>query len=302
MTTSIKRTVQIAALTAAFTASGSAMALAGTGAGTSGNSSILGGNQINVPISVPVSVCGNALALLGDAFDACQGGASTSGSGHHQHHHHSGSHGATTSGNHSVGGGNQINVPITVPVSICGNSVAGLGHAASGCKGGASTGTTGGSMSGGRTSGSSSILGGNQITIPIGIPVSVCGISVGVLGDATSSCQGQVHAHMPPPGHHHKTPPPHYHKAPPPAHHHHKTPPPSRHHHTTVTAHQAPPAPSVTVSSTLPTTGANFLGLLALAGGVAVSGAGCMLLAAKRGLLRGAFALTRRAASTVMAR
>jgi ChpA-C len=44
---------------------------------TSGNFSILGGNQINVPISAPIDVCGNAVgALLGIAVAHCKGGAS----------------------------------------------------------------------------------------------------------------------------------------------------------------------------------------------------------------------------------
>ncbi|GAA4223443.1 hypothetical protein GCM10022254_00550 [Actinomadura meridiana] len=43
---------------------------------TSGNFSILGGNQVFAPISVPVNVCGNAIAVLGAAQAACKGGAS----------------------------------------------------------------------------------------------------------------------------------------------------------------------------------------------------------------------------------
>jgi hypothetical protein len=48
---------------------------------TSGNGSILGGNQIFIPINVPIDVCGNAIAILGIAGSAgCQGGASVSNS------------------------------------------------------------------------------------------------------------------------------------------------------------------------------------------------------------------------------
>ncbi|MFG2087934.1 MULTISPECIES: chaplin family protein [unclassified Spirillospora] len=43
---------------------------------TSGNGSILGGNQIIAPISVPVNVCGNAVAVIGLASAQCKGGAS----------------------------------------------------------------------------------------------------------------------------------------------------------------------------------------------------------------------------------
>jgi len=57
----------------------------------------------------------------------------------------------------------------------------------------------------------------------------------------------------------------------------------------------------VTGASALPTTGANFLGLLALAGGVTVSGAGCLMFAARRRLAHGVLAVTRRVTGTAMA-
>ncbi|MFE3452719.1 chaplin family protein [Nonomuraea sp. NPDC059194] len=43
---------------------------------TSGNNGILSGNQIIAPISIPVNVCGNAVALFGVAVAGCKGGAS----------------------------------------------------------------------------------------------------------------------------------------------------------------------------------------------------------------------------------
>lgn len=233
---SLKRTVQVAALTAVFAASGSGIALAGTSGHSSGNHSILGGNQISVPISIPVNVCGNAVAILGQALGICQGGASTG----------SGGSGGSTSGNGSIGGGNQISIPISVPVNVCGNSVGVLGSAASSCKGGSTTGRP-----------------------------------------------PHHHHHSPPPRHHH-SPPPHLPSSPPPAHHH--------HHHSGTGATVTPPnlpTAAVTGSSTLPTTGANFLGLLALAGGVTVSGAGSLLLITRRRLAHGVLAVTRRAVRTL---
>jgi ChpA-C len=50
---------------------------------TSGNGSVLGGNQINIPITVPIDICGNAIAILGIAGAGCVGGASVSGGHHH---------------------------------------------------------------------------------------------------------------------------------------------------------------------------------------------------------------------------
>ena len=42
-----------------------------------------GGNQIIAPITAPINVCGNAVAVLGDAAAGCLGGAHVGGpSGH----------------------------------------------------------------------------------------------------------------------------------------------------------------------------------------------------------------------------
>jgi LPXTG-motif cell wall-anchored protein len=90
---------------------------------------VLGGNQVNVPISVPINVCGNAVALLGQAYAGCKGGAAVLG--------HDSSGTWSTSGNGSVAGGNQINAPVRAPVNACGNAVAVAGISDAGCKGGA---------------------------------------------------------------------------------------------------------------------------------------------------------------------
>src|ERR1700677_1673121 len=108
-------TARAAMFTATFAAAGvGTVGLASASTwNTSGNNSIGGGNQVNAPISVPVNVCGNALAVLGDAFAGCQGGAWVGGGS---------GHGAwTTSGNNSIVGGNQVNVPVKVPVNISSN-------------------------------------------------------------------------------------------------------------------------------------------------------------------------------------
>jgi hypothetical protein len=76
-------TAKTALLAAGFAAAGggglsglSGVALAGTGgSGTSGSASVLSNNQISMPISVPLDVCGNAAAVLGDSTAGCAGGA-----------------------------------------------------------------------------------------------------------------------------------------------------------------------------------------------------------------------------------
>ncbi|WP_372444487.1 chaplin family protein, partial [Sphaerisporangium melleum] len=56
----------------------------GSGAGgnrTDGRHSVLGGNQVVAPITAPINVCGNAVAVLGDAAAGCLGGARVGGPG-----------------------------------------------------------------------------------------------------------------------------------------------------------------------------------------------------------------------------
>ncbi|RCV55154.1 chaplin family protein [Marinitenerispora sediminis] len=61
----------------AIVAAASGVILAGTPAfaddwNTSGNGSILGGNQVGVDVDVPINVCGNAIAVLGNAGANCE--------------------------------------------------------------------------------------------------------------------------------------------------------------------------------------------------------------------------------------
>lgn len=40
-----------------------------------GNINVVSGNTVNMPISIPINVCGNAIAILGFAEASCQGGS-----------------------------------------------------------------------------------------------------------------------------------------------------------------------------------------------------------------------------------
>lgn len=62
---------------------------ANAGIGTSGEGGVLSGNQVIVPITAPINVCGNAVAVVGGAVAGCRGGASVSrGPGHRPPCHH----------------------------------------------------------------------------------------------------------------------------------------------------------------------------------------------------------------------
>lgn len=134
-------TARTVLVTTAFAAGGgvAGAALASTPGGSdTGNVSVLDGNQVYVPVSVPVDVCGNAVAILGFATAGCQGGATVasglSAAG--------ASHGArgTRTANISVVHGTVVRVPVAVPANACGNAVAVLGASSAGCAGGAAVG------------------------------------------------------------------------------------------------------------------------------------------------------------------
>jgi len=160
---------------------------------TSGRGSILGGNQVVAPITAPVNVCGNAISVFGGSDAACKGGAAVKSGG--KGRAGSGAGGNRTSGRGSILGGNQVVAPVTAPVNVCGTAVAVAGGAKAGCKGGAAVksggkGRAGSGAGGNRTSGRGSILGGNQVVAPVTAPVNVCGTSVAVVGGAFSGCKG----------------------------------------------------------------------------------------------------------------
>jgi hypothetical protein len=182
-------TARTVLVTTGFVAAGGGLAgvaLASTpGGSNTDNVSVLSGNQIGVPVSVPIDVCGNAAAILGFATAGCQGGANVQG-------------GPATSG-----GAHGIQVPVIIAADACGNSI---GGATAHCHGGVSL--PGGLAAGGRSSsddpgsgniavdGSSSgsknisVASGNNVQIPVTIPVNVCGNAVAVLGGSSAGCVG----------------------------------------------------------------------------------------------------------------
>ncbi|WP_283139310.1 chaplin family protein [Rhizohabitans arisaemae] len=153
-------------------------------ADTSGNNSIGGGNQLNLPISIPLDLSGNAIGVAGDSAASSTGGATVRNSG-------GGGIPGETSGRNSVLGGNQVNAPISLPVNACGNAIAIFGESSAGCKGGSSVRSGGGGGAGGNfTTGESGILAGNQILAPISAPVNACGNAIAIFGESSSHCRG----------------------------------------------------------------------------------------------------------------
>lgn len=117
-------------------------------AGTASNSpGVLSGNNVQVPVHVPVNVCGDTVDVVGvlnpamgnSCANASDGGRGSHGGGSHGGNDRpqgngsqggyggqggGGSHAEGGAGNSpGVGSGNVIQVPIDIPVNACGNSV-----------------------------------------------------------------------------------------------------------------------------------------------------------------------------------
>ncbi|MEY9932986.1 hypothetical protein ABH926_007639 [Catenulispora sp. GP43] len=169
-------------------ADASAAGVGDAGITTAGSPGILSGNTIQIPVDIPINVCGvtaNVVGLLNPAAGnhcANSGGASAGGSG------------ATAGGGASAAGssvgspgilsGNTIQAPVHIPVNACGDSVnvVGVGNGALGnhCYNGGGAG--GGSTATGSSVGSPGIVSGNTVQVPVDVPVNLCGDTVNVVG------------------------------------------------------------------------------------------------------------------------
>ncbi|MFI9465592.1 chaplin [Streptomyces xiamenensis] len=110
-------------------AGGTAHADADAHGGAANSPGVASGNTVQVPINVPINVCGNTINVIGvlnPAFgNTCQSG--TPGGGKHEPGHEAGQGGAQAEGgavdSPGVGSGNNVQVPIDVPVNACGNGI-----------------------------------------------------------------------------------------------------------------------------------------------------------------------------------
>ena len=130
------------------------------------NAGLLNGNQTSVNVQVPINVCGNALALGGFASASCGGGSSADGSGQsagamssgHRHRRHHGGNGSSNGGSSNGGSSN----------------------------GGSANGAGGGNNW--NTGPNAGLLNGNQTSVSVGVPITVCGNAIAVFGFASASC------------------------------------------------------------------------------------------------------------------
>ena len=163
---------------------------------TGDNNGIANGTQVYLPVSVPVNVVGNAVAVLGEANAS---GVGVNGRRVESAHttEHWGPGGQSTGDNNGILNGTQIYAPIDLPINVCGNSLAILGGSysqaicANNTWGGHRKGwkhesaqiTEGARQSTGDNNG---IANGTQLYAPVSLPVNLAGNSVALLGAADS--------------------------------------------------------------------------------------------------------------------
>jgi hypothetical protein len=109
-------------------AGGAAHADSGAHGASSGSPGVLSGNTVQAPVHVPVNVCGNTVDVVGVLNPAMGNSCANKGGGASAGHGGSGGHGGSQAGGHAtdspgVGSGNHVEVPIDVPVNVCGNSI-----------------------------------------------------------------------------------------------------------------------------------------------------------------------------------
>ncbi len=130
-----KGLMTVAAATGVIAASGG-YASADTGAQGSAShpSGVLSGNSVQVPVDIPVNVCGNTVNVLGALNPSVGTKCANESDGSGSHHDSPGNGGYGDDGSGNVASGNNVQVPVDIPVNVCGNSVdiSGIGNPATG--------------------------------------------------------------------------------------------------------------------------------------------------------------------------
>ncbi len=211
---STKRRVVLGMTTGGLLLTGIGMAqadAAATGAATD-SPGVASGNLVQIPVDIPVNVCGNVVDVIGILDSAVDNHCSNGGSG-------AGGNAASASGtaknSPGIGSGNLVQIPVSAPINVCGDSISGVGvgdtAAGNSCANGGGQGSSGSGAHGG-SHGSPGVGSGNTVQVPVGAPVNVCGDQVSVIGVADTaagnSCSNGGGAAIPPIHTGHPTQPP----------------------------------------------------------------------------------------------
>ncbi|TVZ77769.1 chaplin [Streptomyces sp. BK340] len=180
--------IAVVAATGAMAVATSAHADSVANGSTSGSPGVVSGNTIQLPVHIPVNACGNTVNVVGllnpAAGNAC---ANTGGAGGAGGNSAQAAAEGKTADSPGVISGNTIQLPVHVPVNACGNTVnvvgllnpaAGNSCANAGGAGGNSAQTT----ARGTATDSPGVISGNNVQLPVHLPVNVSGNTVNAPG------------------------------------------------------------------------------------------------------------------------
>jgi LPXTG-motif cell wall-anchored protein len=150
---------------------------------TSDAPGIANGNVVQVPVNVPVNVCGDAVSVAGyndkAIGDSCANGSPVAsaarGAGASAH--------AITKDSPGLANANVVQVPLELPVDVCGDSVNVVGVRNSAIENSCVNNGSGGVSAAAGAIGSGGAVSGNLFQLPINVPAEVCGISAAVGGN-----------------------------------------------------------------------------------------------------------------------
>ncbi|MBG6237789.1 hypothetical protein IWX78_000732, partial [Mycetocola sp. CAN_C7] len=163
-------------------------ATAANAADTSGDDGLLSGTLVDSVVSVPVSVGGTAVSLIGDSSTADSVASSAPATASAPVGSSSPST-SSTSGDDGIASGTQVTGVVSVPVTVAGNAISVAGDSVSS---GATTDaaapvTPAAAAPAASTSGDDGIASGTQVAPVISVPVNVGGNAVSVVGDSSSA-------------------------------------------------------------------------------------------------------------------
>lgn len=165
-----------------------------------GSGGLLAGNTVEVPVDAPVNVCGVVATVLGGgdhaADEHCFNGPGTAGGPNS-------SAAAVAAGNPGALSGNVVQIPVSLPANICGDTATVIGGHDSAedilcANNGGPTYSTAKAV----TANSPGLVSGNVVQMPIDAPLNVCGITANVVAvydtAAGNKCaNGGEHGHEP---------------------------------------------------------------------------------------------------------
>ncbi|WP_298558812.1 chaplin, partial [Streptomyces luteogriseus] len=128
--------IAVAAASGAMAVTVPAYAGSGADGSTAGSPGVVSGNTVQLPVHVPVNVCGNTVNVVGLLNPAAGNSCANEDDGRRGRPGGSGGADAEGSGKDSPGvlSGNGVQLPVDLPVNLTGNSVnvVGIGNASTG--------------------------------------------------------------------------------------------------------------------------------------------------------------------------